>query len=93
MTYEIVYGERSLDRLFAVASELDAPHLLDAVEEAMGRLADDPVHHGVRGVHCINCATETDSPARIRLSLRRRPRTSRPLQSPSAFQNEENQLA
>ncbi|MEN6451257.1 MAG: hypothetical protein ABFC96_12260 [Thermoguttaceae bacterium] len=49
MKYEIVYGDHALDRLFAVASELDAPELVDAVEEAMDRLADDPLHHGKRG--------------------------------------------
>ena len=49
MIYDIVYGEHALDRLFDVAQELNAPTLLDIVEEAMGRLASDPVHHGVRG--------------------------------------------
>jgi len=50
MTYEIIYGQGALAQPLAVASELDDPQkLLDAYEEAMDRLASDPVAHGRRG--------------------------------------------
>ena len=40
MHYEIVYGDRALDPL----AELGMPQVLDCVEAAMNRLANDPVH-------------------------------------------------
>jgi len=49
MTYEIIYGEHSLDRLFELLEDLKSSSILECVEKAMERLAADPVHHGVRG--------------------------------------------
>ncbi len=45
MPYEVVYGQGALDALF----NLKMPQVLDCVEEAMNRLADDPVQHSRRG--------------------------------------------
>jgi hypothetical protein len=45
MPYDVVYGRGALDPLF----NLKMPQVLDCVEQAMNRLADDPVQHGRRG--------------------------------------------
>ncbi len=45
MDYEIIYGEGALDRVFS----LDMPEVVDCVEKAMNRLADNPLLHGRRG--------------------------------------------
>jgi len=45
MPYDVVYGQRALDALF----DLQMPQVLDCVEKAIARLADDPVQHSRRG--------------------------------------------
>ncbi len=45
MTYDVVYGQGALDRLFG----LNLPEVLNCVEAAIERLATHPVHFSMRG--------------------------------------------
>ncbi len=45
MNYAILYGQGALDQLL----ELNLPEILDCVDDAMHRLADNPGEHGQRG--------------------------------------------